>query len=128
MRKQKGITLIGMLLTTATVIIIAIVVLRIVPVYIQNFEVKSSLKALQSLDQTNFTDDRMVNASVLKNKLENQLYVNGIELKPEQIRITPQDDGSYKIELNYTVIKPLVYNVSLKFDFHELQEVKVGSN
>ena len=124
MHHQKGMTLIGMLLTMATVIITGIVVMRVVPVYLEYYEVTSSMKALNTLPATDFSSDPEVNANVLRTKLLNQLYVNSIEsITPEQIKLTPDEQGHFNLSIKYQVIKPLVANVSLLFNFEASQEV-----
>ncbi len=127
MQKQYGMTLIGMLLTMATVIIAGIVVMRVVPVYLQHYEVLSSMKALNTLKSTEFSADPASNASVLKTKLLNQLYINSIEIAPEQIVLTPDGENKFHLSIKYQVIKPLVANISLLFKFEASQEVKVSA-
>ncbi len=127
MRKQQGITLIGMLLTMAAVIIAGIVVMRIVPVYLENYEVNSSIKALSSLPATEFSEDSGANADVLRSKLLNQLYINSIvSIAPEQIVITPNGEKTFTISIKYEVIKPLVGNMNFLFMFNETHEVTVS--
>lgn len=126
MRKYRGITLIGMLLTMATVIIAGIVVMRIVPVYLENYEVSHSIKALNTLPATEFSADTAANAEVLRSKLLYQLYINGIEyITPEQITIVPNGENKFTVTIKYRVIKSLVANASLLFIFNTSQEVTV---
>ena len=128
MYNQKGMTLIGLLLTVVIIVFLGILVMRVVPVYIQNYEIKRSLASLNNLDPSQFSSDPMANVSVLKTRLINQLDLESIGfIKPEQISITPSD-GNYLVKLKYSVIKPLIANVSLMFDFEESEEVKVGSH
>ena len=128
MRKLQGMTFIGMLLTMAVVICAGIVVIRVVPVYLQQYEVGSSLAALNTLPSTEFTGDSSSDANMLRTKLMNQLYINSIEsITAEQIKIEPTDQGTFQIAIKYQVIKPLVGNVSLLFDFSASQEVKTSA-
>ncbi len=128
MHKHQGMTLIGMLLTMAVVVIAGIVVMRVVPVYLEHYEVLSSMKALNTLPSTDFSADPSLNANILRTKLLNQLYVNSIEsIAPEQIKMTPDGQGNFKVSIKYQVIRPLVANVSLLFDFDASQEVKISA-
>ncbi len=128
MRKHQGMTLIGMLLTLAVVVISGVVLMRIVPVYIEQFEVMSSMKALNSLPATEFSADPYANASVLKSRLLNQLYVNSIEsITPDEIKIAPDQNGVFIVSVKYQVTRPLVANIRLLFDFEASQEVKVSA-
>jgi hypothetical protein len=126
MQKQKGITLVGMILTLAVVVFCGILLMRVVPVYIEQYQVINSIKSLNSLPQTEFSSDPSSDAHVLKSKLLNQLYVNSIEsIRPEQIKISPQDGGKFQIFIKYKVVKPLVGNVSLLFKFKAEGKVTV---
>lgn len=126
MQKQKGITLVGMILTLAIVVFTGIVLMRVIPVYIEHYQIINSIKSLNSLPTTDFSSDPSSDAHVLKSKLLNQLYVNSIEsIRPEQIKISPHDGGKFGIFIKYKVIKPLVGNISLLFKFKAEGEVTV---
>ena len=128
MKKHQGITLVGMLLTMAAVIIAGITLMRIAPVYLEHYGVVSSLKTLNAIPETEFSTDPAANATILKNKLLSQLYVNSIEsIKPEQITITPEQDGVFFVSVKYQVIRPLAANIRLLFDFDASQEVKISA-
>lgn len=124
MRRDQGMTFVGMLLTMAVVIIVAITVMRIIPVYIENYSIKKSISALERIPAADIPEDPVLATGVLHDKLVNQLYVNGIELPENNIKIVPNGEEKYKITVKYQVIKHLVSNMSLLFDFEETQEVK----
>lgn len=127
MRKHQGMTLIGMLLTMAVVIISGVTIMRIVPVYIQYYEVRSSIKALNTLPATDFSTDPASNAAVLRSRLINQLDVNSIgDIPPEKIIIEPDGENTFKISIKYQVIRDLVANMKLLFDFKVSEEVKIA--
>lgn len=129
MRKQQGMTLIGMLCLVVALICVGITVLRVIPVYIQNYHVRSSINSLRQLDSSNFSVDSMANAEILRNRLMKQFDINGFsEYKPEQISIIPNERGGFLVGIKYTVIRPLVYNISLMFEFNEAEEISAGSN
>lgn len=128
MHKHQGITLIGMLLTMAIVIIAGVITMRVVPVYIQYYEVTNSMQALDKIPATEFSSDPAANGAILRTKLLNQLYVNSIEsISPEQIVIEPNGENKFKLSIKYKVIRPLVANVSLLFDFNAYQEVDISA-
>lgn len=127
MRKQQGLTLIGMLLTVAVVVIGGIVIMRVIPVYLQNYEIKSSIDALAMLDPADFSTDTATNVVLLKKRLVNQFTINGLDdIKPEELTIVPDEKGNYTVHVKYTVVKPLVSNVSLMFEFDETREVAIA--
>ncbi len=128
MHKHQGITLIGMLLTMAIIIIAGVITMRVVPVYIQYYEVKNSMQALDKIPATEFSSDPAANGAMLRTKLLNQLYVNSIEsISPEQIIIEPNGENKFKLSIKYKVIRPLIANVSLLFDFNAYQEVDISA-
>ena len=124
--RYKGMTLIGMVLTLAIVGTVGIVIMRVVPVYLDYYEVSNSISALEKIPATEFSGDPAANASVLRDRLINQLYVNSIELPPEDISITPNENGNFQVRIKYKVIKHLFGNMSLLFEFDKSQEVKLG--
>ena len=129
MQQQKGFTLIGLLIVAVLLILGGILVMRIIPVYVENYEIIHSINALNNLGKENFTADPNNNIIVLHQKLDNQLSLNGIaDIKPEQITIQEQRENNYLVMVKYTVIKPLFKNVSLLFNFNETEEVTIGSN
>ena len=127
MDTQSGRTLVGTLVMVLALLLLVVMAMRIVPVYLENYNIKQSIDSLKNLDQSFFSLDPMANVDVLKSKLMGQFDINGIEdIKKEQIIIEPTTPGSYKVSLHYTVIKSLVSNISLLFDFNESEEVSVG--
>jgi hypothetical protein len=127
MRRYQGMTLIGMLFTMAVVIIVGITVMRIIPVYLENYSVEKSIAVLKRIPSTELSDDPVVASGLLRDKLVNQLYVNGIELPADNIKITPNGVGNYKVSVKYQVKRHLLGNMSLLFEFDETQEVRFGN-
>jgi hypothetical protein len=128
MHKQKGITLIGMLLTVAVVVMAAIVVMRIVPVFLQHYSIVQSIKALNDTSAVTLTGDPMADTLALRRGLTKRLDINGIEdLKEGELTISPAGPNKYKVKLKYQATRPLVYNMSLLFDFDDTIEVLTGS-
>lgn len=126
MNKQKGMTFIGMILTLAIVVILGVVVMRVVPVYIQHYSIGQSIHALNRIPQDNLSGVPAANARLLKDKLKNQFYINGVDVPIEQVKIVPDRKGDFQVFMNYKVIKPLVGNISLLFQFDLTKEVHPG--
>lgn len=127
MKQQQGMTFLGMIMVMAGIIIIAVMGMRIVPVLIDNYQIKSSIKSLETLDANSLSEDTTANVQILKDKLMNQLYINGFgDIKADQVVITPTVPGTYSVTIKYVVVKVLAYNMSLLFDFNNAEEVTVG--
>ena len=127
MRKIQGMSFVGMLLTMTAVIVIGILLMRAVPVYLEYYSVISSIDALKRLPATDFSGEPSANAIVLKGKLVNQLYVNSITLPVENIKVAPKGQNNFLVSVKYQVIKPLVANASLLFDFDVSEEVAISA-
>lgn len=127
MKKQNGMTLIGMLMTAAAFIFLAIIVMRIIPVYIQHYTVSRSIESLQKIPASDFSTEPATNAIILKKKLMNQFYVNGVDIPEQQVTIKPTSPGAFLITVKYEVIKPIMGNMSLLFQFDQATEVKTGA-
>lgn len=127
--KQRGMTLIGMLFVAAVVVGLGLLAYRVIPVYVQNFEVKRSITALQNLDKGVLTgDDIYRDVATLRKRLNNQFNLNRLsDLKTDKVEIEPVKRGVYKISVHYKVVQPLFGNVNLLFIFKESQEVHVDS-
>ncbi|KTD29754.1 DUF4845 domain-containing protein [Legionella israelensis] len=127
MRKQHGMTLIGMLIIAAAVIILGIVLMRIVPVYIQHHSVISSVRSMNQLPPSEFGLSTEMNVHVLKKRLNHQFYVNGVdEVVKDGVQIKPEGMHTYVVTVNYQVTRPLVSNISLLFNFEDKIEVRIG--
>jgi hypothetical protein len=128
MNAQRGMTLIGMLLTMAIVVFGGLVVMQTVPVYLQYYSIKQSIKALSSVPASALSGDSFMDAQFLRGSLNKRLDISGINsIKEEQIKVIPLSLNRFKVSLKYQVINPLMYHANLLFDFDETYEVKVGS-
>ncbi len=128
MHKQKGMTFIGMLFTVAVIVMAATVIMRVIPVYMQYYSIIKSIKGLNTLSPSALTGDPMADVNVLKSTVDRRLDINGVDsLKGNQLMIEPIGANKFKVKLKYQVIKPLVYNISLLFDFDHTEEVVTGS-
>ncbi|WP_454781034.1 DUF4845 domain-containing protein [Legionella sp. WA2022007384] len=128
MQKQKGMTFIGMTLTVALIVMAAIVVMRVIPVYLQYYSVIKSVKGLNALPLSSLSGDPMADVNVLKSTMDKRLNINGVEsLKDDQLMVEPIGTNKFRVKVKYQVIKPLVYNISLLFDFDHTEEVVAGS-
>lgn len=110
--KQRGLTLTGMLIGSIILVLVAVVSMKIVPVYIDNATIKKNLVAVASDNSL-----QNANAGQIRLAFTKRAQVDGIRVvSAKDIKILKDKD---KIVLNvaYTVEVPLVSNISLKFDF-----------
>jgi 16S rRNA A1518/A1519 N6-dimethyltransferase RsmA/KsgA/DIM1 with predicted DNA glycosylase/AP lyase activity len=129
MHKQQGMSIIGLLLTGLIIIFLGITIMRIIPVYVQYFTILQSVKALKEMPASDFSPDPEVNSQLLKNSLLKRFTINDIDEKNfQEMSFARKDDSTYNVVLKYKVIKPLIANVSLLFDFTISQEVTVAKS
>lgn len=128
MKNQRGLTFLGMLFTIAAVVVIALFVMRITPVYIEHYAVTRALSSLQSMPNKEVTTDPAANAIAIKRTLMKQFEIDNVDfIKEDDITITPSGNDKLKVSIHYQVTRPLVANISLIFNFNDSQEVAVGS-
>lgn len=112
MRKQKGATLIGMLFVGILIVFAAIVVMKIVPAYIEYFSIKKVFSAMAA-------DPAMKDAkpSEVRESYARRSGIDNITaVKPEDLDIS-RTDGKLVVSAKYRVEKPLFGNVGLYIDF-----------
>lgn len=128
MRKQQGTGLIGMLMTIVVVVTLVVIGMRAIPVYFQYYTLVQSIKALNLLPASSLSGDSLADVDVLRNNISKRQDVNNVaDLNKDQLVIMPTGVNKFSVNVKYQVIKPLVYNVSLLFDFNKQLEVKIGS-
>ncbi len=97
MKKQKGMTFIGMVLTIALIVMAAVVVMRMVPVYIQYYSILQSIKALNSVPASSLTGDPLTDVSFLRTSVSKRLDINGVnDLTRDELIITPDGEKNLK--------------------------------
>lgn len=108
---QKGISLLGMLMLAAVVGFFAYVAVKLAPVYVENFSVKSSLKSLAE------EDVQGIGAGEIKSRLAKRLEINNVRsVKPDQIKI--RSEGNYRIvNVDYEVRTRFYGNVYILVAF-----------
>lgn len=125
MKKQAGMTFFGMVFTVAVIVIIGVVIMRVVPVYLQYYSVKQSVYSLDQLPADDISVNPLVNVRLIQKKLSKQLYVNGIEIPENKILIKPLKDNKYDVKVTYDEKRSLVGNMSLLFEFDISHEVNL---
>lgn len=110
--KQRGLTLTGMLIGSIILVLVAVVGMKVVPVYIDNATIKKNLVAVAS-------DNSLQNANAAQIRLAftKRAQVDGISVVSAKDLKIVKDKEKLILSAAYTVEVPLVSNISLKFDF-----------
>ena len=101
--------LVIVLLITAGIIL---AVVRIVPVYVRDFEFKDAIREEAKMARIRRDEPPMA----IRRRLFEKAQEVGLPVQPEQIQITPAGEG-VRISVNYRVpVSLLVYTLNLNFD------------
>lgn len=112
MNKQKGITLVGMLLVAGGLFFVALITMKLVPAYIEFFSVKKVLSAMAS-------DPALPNMSVkeVRESFDRRASIDNITaVKSADLDIS-KADGETVVTAEYSVKTPLFGNLSAWMDF-----------
>ncbi len=112
MHKQQGVTLIGMLLVGIMIVFAAIVVMKIVPAYIEYFSVKKVFDAMAA-------DPSMKEATPteVRSSFEHRIDAGYVTVvKPDDLDIS-RASGQTVVSVKYRVEKPLFGNLGIYMDF-----------
>lgn len=121
--KQRGLSMIGFLFMAVSLIIVAVLAMKLVPAYIEFFSVKQILATLGQDPATK----SMTNAEIRNSfsKRANVSYVSVVE--PNDLTIE-RSGGKMIISTSYVYRTPLIANISLVVDFSASSDVKNDPN
>lgn len=118
-KKQGGATMIGMAFIAAALIFVAIIVMKMVPAYIEYFSVK---KVLQAMGQESLSS---MSKKEIMRSFDNRRGVAYVDVvKGDDLIIDKNDAGATVVSVKYQVVKPIVANVSVLIDFEVSSDAK----
>ena len=121
-RKQRGITMLGFLITLCLVIFFAYCAMKIVPMYIEYYSVKKALASIASDAQAADATKEKIRANFSRHMQID--YVATV--KPEMLKIESTDTG-YNLIMNYERREPLFANLDVVGKFHAEETVTRGA-
>jgi Tfp pilus assembly protein PilE len=110
-KTQKGVTLLGLVVVSALLIVVALVGMKVVPAYMEFLSVKKVLSAMKQepLDT--------MSASDIKKSFDKRANVAYISVvKGSDLTIEKTSSGT-AVNVEYQVIKPIAGNISVLIDF-----------
>ena len=111
MLQQRGLSLIGLLMVSALIVVVALIGFKLLPAYIEYFAVKKVLAAMVHSGDTKGT------VAEIKKAFDRRSLIDDIHsLKGEDLDVT-KEGGTVVVSANYSVKVPLVANVSACIDF-----------
>ena len=116
-RKQKGISLSGLLVWAVILILLAISGLKIAPAYIEFSSIQKNLSAIVKDINTQSADLNQIRVLFSKRaQIDNIKSINAQDIKINK------ESGRIVLSASYTVRIPLVSNLSLTIDFDAVSE------
>lgn len=113
-RRQHGLTMLSWLFVLGIAVFFALIGIKMVPTYIENYSVKQVL--------ANMENDRTLRgegAYAIKRSFFKRLKINSVyEFDDDWIEVSKQKEGSL-VEVDYEIRKPVFGNVSIVMVFSE---------
>jgi hypothetical protein len=114
---QRGMTAIGWAIVLGLIAFFALLTLRLAPVYLENYEVKSVLASLKNEPEIGQKSVREI-----RNLVDNRLYINGVQtVQAREFQIV-QKGGTTTVSIDYEVRRPFIGNVELLVHFIDVAE------
>jgi len=111
-QKQRGATFIGMLLVTGSLVLLALVTIKIFPAYQEYYSVQTAIHALNKEPLSSMSKKEIIDAF---NKRADAGQVTVI--KGSDLIITKNSTSETVVSAKYQVLTPLFANVSILIDF-----------
>lgn len=122
--RQKGMTYLGMVMLLVFIAFLAIVLIKVLPLYLEHFKVQSSLN---SLAQDSKDEAAAISPFEIEKLLLNRLNINDVtHVSKENIKIT--NEGSRTVvTVDYEARVALFYNLDLVARFPD-NRVELGGH
>jgi hypothetical protein len=120
-RTQRGMTLIGFIITLAVVGVFVYMGMKTIPMYSEFYAVKQALNGLAS--EPGVTDK---DPAKIKDLFFRRLYISYADnIKAEHVKVVRKDAG-YLMTVEYEVRKPLIANLDVVGKFKAEKELRRG--
>lgn len=110
--RQRGITLMGLIMGSFVLVFVALLVMRLLPSYIEYFTIKKAVVAI-----SNETRDRGASVSEVRRAFDNRSAIDNMtSVLSSDLEITKVGNG-FQIVAAYRKEIPLFFNVGIYIDF-----------
>ena len=118
-KHQKGMTAIGWMLVIILLVSAALLAMKIFPIYIEGYNVRSVVKGLSE-----DPDIGTLQAGQIKSRILKRLSVNMVHaVSKDDVYVTPSSAG-YLVELDYEVRENVVGNLDIVVAFNYSTDVQ----
>ncbi|MFT4178052.1 MAG: DUF4845 domain-containing protein [Thermomonas sp.] len=119
-RMQRGMTMLGFLITLSVVILFAYCGMKIVPMYIEYYTVKKTLASIAEQKDA-------VSKAEIRESFKRHLQIDYVAtIKPEMLKIEG-GDGGYNLVVDYERREPLIANLDVVGKFRAEQALAAGA-
>ena len=113
-RRHDGITYLGMLVLLIVIAFFAVILIKVMPLYMEHFKVKSSL---DSLAQEAKDTQKVLSPLEIEKHLLNRLSINDVDrVNKKDITVT-REGNKYVVTVSYEARVHLFYNIDLVAQF-----------
>ena len=111
--QQKGVSLSGLLMWSVVLVMVAILGMKLAPVYIEYASIQKALVGIASDPDFQDTTPRQIRESFIKRSQIDD--IRAVSAKDIEVK---KDNEQRSLEINYSVTVPLVANISLLIEFN----------
>lgn len=121
-QSQRGLTMIGFLITLCLVIFFAFCAMKIVPMYIEFYSVKKMMATVANNPEAAGGKDK------IRHLFSRSLQIDYVKtIKPDMLKIETTE-GGYKLVMDYERRESLMANLDVVGKFHAEQKLARGAN
>lgn len=114
MNKQKGFTFWSLTFTVGTIVIVALLGMKLFPAYSEYFAIKKAINRLATEGNLSSMDKRDIQKAFERSSDIDDFH----SVKPTDLEISRNGDGDTVVSADYEVVIPLVGNISALLTFH----------
>ena len=112
LRKQKGLSISGLMFWVVILILIAILGMKVAPAYIENSAIEKVFNAI-----VNDASLQNATAGQIRQSYNKRPQIDRIDVITAKDIVINKEKGKTQLSVNYTVLIPLFSNISLHIDF-----------
>jgi hypothetical protein len=116
--RERGLTFISFLMIIGLVGFSALLVLKIGPIFVNNYKIRSSLESLKKEPEIASKSKQDIMALLMK-----RWEVNSVDYVSKDDVMITKDVSLMKVQITYDVTKPILGNVDALVHFNEIIEV-----
>ncbi|MFN4291650.1 MAG: DUF4845 domain-containing protein [Permianibacter sp.] len=120
MKQQRGMTIWGWLFVLGTIGFIALVAMKLFPIYMENMSVKKAVNQVAQAEGAGSFNKRTAWVALIK-----QFYIDEVKsVEEDDVAVETNDEGVRELVVAYEVRTSLMFNVDVVVSFEERVPLK----